>query len=89
MAKRDPQALAERLSKYADALTAFAVVESVAFFFNLGNIDFRHVVIHPAHRSARSPSSPLFLPNNASSPKWQASKQPNTTQIQKVANPKQ
>jgi hypothetical protein len=40
MAKRDPQALAERLGKYADAITAFAVLETIAFFLSLGNSDF-------------------------------------------------
>ncbi len=42
---RDAKKLAEQLVKYADAITAFSFVQSVAFGFALGQKDFRDSVL--------------------------------------------
>ena len=44
MAFRDPEAIAERLDKYADALTAFAVFQSAAFLLSLFNKEVREAI---------------------------------------------
>src|ERR1019366_1140215 len=45
MAFRDPDAIAERLNKYADAITAFVVLECIAFVIGLANKEFRESVL--------------------------------------------
>ena len=45
MAFRDPDAIAERLNKYADAITAFVVLECIAFVIGLSNKEFRESVL--------------------------------------------
>jgi hypothetical protein len=45
MAFRDPDAIAERLNKYADAITAFVVFECIAFVVGLANKDFHDAVL--------------------------------------------
>jgi len=46
MAFRDPDAIAERLDKYADAITAFVVLECIAFVVGLANKDFHDAVLN-------------------------------------------
>jgi hypothetical protein len=45
MAFRDPNAIAERLDKYVDGLTAFVVIQFIAFVVGLANKDFHAAVI--------------------------------------------
>ncbi|HEY1757945.1 MAG TPA: hypothetical protein VGG72_21425 [Bryobacteraceae bacterium] len=46
MSFRDPDAIAERFNKYADAITALALLETVAFVLGLSNDDLYHAVLH-------------------------------------------
>jgi hypothetical protein len=45
MSAKDPNEFAKQLRTYADAITAFCIIQSVAFGFALGNKDFRDNVL--------------------------------------------
>ena len=51
---KDPDALAEKLDRYADSLTAFAVLQTGAFLLGLLNKDFREGIfkLGPAYAYA-------------------------------------
>jgi hypothetical protein len=56
MAFRDPDAIGERLNRYADAITAFVVLECVGFVVGLANRDFYQAVLN----AGRTEISTLF-----------------------------
>jgi hypothetical protein len=49
MAFRDPDAIAERLNKYADAICAFVILECIAFVLGLANKDFYSAVLRQGY----------------------------------------